>query len=97
MRATDRLAFAHDASHYRMIPAGVVTVTGSGHVANLLRVARGLRALFGLARQQADRVGVGEHHDVRMTLHRRGRHARGHRSGDGSHVLNLPSRRNKGK
>lgn len=39
-RATDRLAFAHDASHYRMIPAGVATVTGTEHLAALLRVAR---------------------------------------------------------
>jgi D-lactate dehydrogenase len=39
-RATDRLAFAHDASHYRMIPAGVVTVTGTAHLADLLRLAR---------------------------------------------------------
>ncbi|MCW2935412.1 MAG: D-lactate dehydrogenase [Actinomycetia bacterium] len=39
-RAADRLAFAHDASHYRMIPAGVVTVTGTAHLADLLRLAR---------------------------------------------------------
>jgi D-lactate dehydrogenase len=39
-RAADRLAFAHDASHYRMVPAGVVTVTGTGHLADLLRLAR---------------------------------------------------------
>ena len=39
-RAVDRLAFAHDASHYRMIPAGVVTVTGTAHLADLLRLSR---------------------------------------------------------
>jgi D-lactate dehydrogenase len=39
-RATDRLAFAHDASHYRMIPAGVVTVTGTDHLAALIRLSR---------------------------------------------------------
>jgi D-lactate dehydrogenase len=39
-RAADRLAFAHDASHYRMIPAGVVTVTGTDHLADLLRLSR---------------------------------------------------------
>ena len=39
-RAADRLAFAHDASHYRMIPAGVVTVTGLAHLAALLRLSR---------------------------------------------------------
>jgi D-lactate dehydrogenase len=39
-RAADRLAFAHDASHYRMIPAGVVTVTGTDHLAALLRLSR---------------------------------------------------------
>ena len=39
-RAADRLAFAHDASHYRMIPAGVVTVTGTDHLAALIRLCR---------------------------------------------------------
>jgi D-lactate dehydrogenase len=39
-RAADRLAFAHDASHYRMIPAGVVTVTGTAHLAALIRLSR---------------------------------------------------------
>ena len=41
-RAADRLAFAHDASHYRMIPAGVVTVTDTAHLASLLRLSREL-------------------------------------------------------
>jgi D-lactate dehydrogenase len=39
-RAADRLAFAHDASHYRMIPSGVVTVTGTAHLAALVRLSR---------------------------------------------------------
>ncbi|HEY6493995.1 MAG TPA: FAD-binding and (Fe-S)-binding domain-containing protein [Trebonia sp.] len=39
-RAVDRLAFAHDASHYRMVPAGVVTVTGAEHLAALVRLSR---------------------------------------------------------
>ena len=39
-RAADRLAFAHDASHYRMIPAGVVTVTDTDHLAGLMRLSR---------------------------------------------------------
>jgi D-lactate dehydrogenase len=39
-RASDRLAFAHDASHYRMIPAGVVTVTGTAHLAALIGLSR---------------------------------------------------------
>ncbi|HTU73816.1 MAG TPA: FAD-binding and (Fe-S)-binding domain-containing protein [Trebonia sp.] len=39
-RATDRLAFAHDASHYRMIPAGVVTVMSTAHLAALIRLSR---------------------------------------------------------
>jgi D-lactate dehydrogenase len=39
-RAADRLAFAHDASHYRMIPAGVVTITGTAHLAALIRLSR---------------------------------------------------------
>ena len=38
-RAADRLAFAHDASHYRMIPAGVVTVTDTAHLAGLMRLS----------------------------------------------------------
>ncbi len=41
-RAADRLAFAHDASHYRMIPAGVVTVTDTDHLAGLMRLSREL-------------------------------------------------------
>ena len=41
-RAADRLAFAHDASHYRMIPAGVVTVTDTAHLAALMRLSREL-------------------------------------------------------
>ncbi len=36
----DRLAFAHDASHYLMIPACVVTVTGADHLAALIRLSR---------------------------------------------------------
>jgi D-lactate dehydrogenase len=39
-RTADRLAFAHDASHYRMIPAGVVTVAGADHLAALIRLTR---------------------------------------------------------
>src|ERR1700688_1900554 len=39
-RAADRLAFAHDASHYRMIPAGVVTVMGTDHLAALIGLCR---------------------------------------------------------
>jgi D-lactate dehydrogenase len=39
-RAADRLALAHDASHYRMIPAGVVSVTGTAHLAALLSLSR---------------------------------------------------------
>ncbi|HEX4092514.1 MAG TPA: FAD-binding and (Fe-S)-binding domain-containing protein [Trebonia sp.] len=39
-RAADRLAYAHDASHYRMLPAGVVTVTGTAHLAALLGLSR---------------------------------------------------------
>jgi D-lactate dehydrogenase len=39
-RATDRLAYAHDASHYRMVPAGVVTVTGPSHLAALIGLSR---------------------------------------------------------
>ena len=39
-RAIDRLAYAHDASHYRMIPAGVVTVAGSDHLAALIGLSR---------------------------------------------------------
>jgi len=39
-RAADRLAFAHDASHYRMIPAGVVTVTSTDHLAALIGLSR---------------------------------------------------------
>jgi len=41
-RAADRLAYAHDASHYRMIPAGVVTVTDTAHLAALMRLSREL-------------------------------------------------------
>jgi D-lactate dehydrogenase len=39
-RAIDRLASSHDASHYRMIPAGVVTVTGTDHLAALIGLSR---------------------------------------------------------
>jgi len=39
-RSADRLAFAHDASHYRMIPAGVVTVTSTAHLAALISLSR---------------------------------------------------------
>nr|WP_298226534.1 FAD-binding and (Fe-S)-binding domain-containing protein [Gryllotalpicola sp.] len=39
MRATDRLAAAHDASHFLMMPAGVITVNDAGHLAGLLRLA----------------------------------------------------------
>jgi len=39
-RSSDRLASAHDASHYRMIPAGVVTVTGTAHLAALIELSR---------------------------------------------------------
>lgn len=38
-RAIDRLAMAHDASHYLMTPQSVVTVRDAGHLAELLRVA----------------------------------------------------------
>jgi D-lactate dehydrogenase len=46
-RAIDRLASAHDASHYLMIPAAVVTVTGTDHLA----------ALIGLCHQTGMPVG----------------------------------------
>jgi D-lactate dehydrogenase len=38
-RASDRLAMAHDASHYLLTPQAVVTPTGAGQVAALLRVS----------------------------------------------------------
>ncbi len=38
-RALDRLAFAHDASHYRLVPEAVVTPASAEEVAGLLRAA----------------------------------------------------------
>ncbi|MFF0700017.1 FAD-binding and (Fe-S)-binding domain-containing protein [Streptomyces tendae] len=38
-RATDRLAFAHDASHYLLVPQAVVTPRDAAQVAALLRAA----------------------------------------------------------
>ena len=38
-RATDRLGFAHDASHYLLVPQAVVTPRDAGQVAALLRTA----------------------------------------------------------
>ena len=38
-RATDRLALAHDASHYLMTPTGVVRVHDANHLAEILRLA----------------------------------------------------------
>ena len=38
-RATDRLSFAHDASHYLLVPQAVVTPRDAGQVAALLRVS----------------------------------------------------------
>ncbi|SEA40067.1 D-lactate dehydrogenase [Leifsonia sp. 21MFCrub1.1] len=38
-RAIDRLAMAHDASHYLMTPLGVVTVRDTAHLAALLRLS----------------------------------------------------------
>lgn len=43
-RATDRLAHAHDASHYLLTPQAVVAPTGTDQVAALLRAAAGLGA-----------------------------------------------------
>lgn len=40
-RAIDRLAMAHDASHYLMTPLSVVTVRDTAHLAQLLGVAAG--------------------------------------------------------
>ncbi|NUU05031.1 FAD-binding and (Fe-S)-binding domain-containing protein [Leifsonia sp. C5G2] len=40
-RAIDRLAMAHDASHYLMTPLSVVTVRDTAHLAQLLGVASG--------------------------------------------------------
>ncbi|MBI0379629.1 FAD-binding oxidoreductase [Streptomyces albiflaviniger] len=42
VRATDRLALAHDASHYLLTPRAVVTPSGTDEVAALLRAARPL-------------------------------------------------------
>src|SRR5689334_4148720 len=39
-RMLDRLALAHDASHYLMTPAGVVTIADAGHLAEVLRLCR---------------------------------------------------------
>src|SRR4051794_41434020 len=38
-RASDRLGFAHDASHYLLVPEAVVTPRDAGQVAALLRVS----------------------------------------------------------
>ncbi|MET0916225.1 MAG: hypothetical protein ABWY81_08520, partial [Jiangellaceae bacterium] len=38
-RASDRLSFAHDASHYLLVPQAVVTPRDAGQVAALLRVS----------------------------------------------------------
>jgi len=38
-RATDRLSYAHDASHYLLVPQAVVTPRDAGQVAALLRVS----------------------------------------------------------
>lgn len=38
-RASDRLSFAHDASHYLLVPQAVVTPRDAGQVAGLLRVS----------------------------------------------------------
>jgi D-lactate dehydrogenase len=43
VRATDRLAYAHDASHYLKVPLAVVTPRTAGEVAALLRTAAGDR------------------------------------------------------
>src|SRR5215212_9619762 len=47
-RASDRLGFAHDASHYLLVPQAVVAPWDAGQVAALLRVsaARGLPLTF---------------------------------------------------
>ena len=59
-RATDRLAFAHDASHYLLIPAGVVTVTDADAAGRAAAaVARAGRAgHLPLRRHQPVRPGV---------------------------------------
>ncbi|WP_174189374.1 FAD-linked oxidase C-terminal domain-containing protein [Nocardia barduliensis] len=41
VRATDRLAAAHDGSHYLLVPQAVVTARNAGDVAATLRAARG--------------------------------------------------------
>ena len=38
-RVTERFKYAHDASHYRMVPRGVATPRSAGEVASLLRAA----------------------------------------------------------
>src|SRR6185437_5183046 len=38
-RASDRLSFAHDASHYLLVPRAVVTPRNTAEVARLLRVS----------------------------------------------------------
>jgi D-lactate dehydrogenase len=47
-RATDRLGFAHDASHYLLVPQAVVTPQDAGQIASLLHVGseRGLSLTF---------------------------------------------------
>jgi D-lactate dehydrogenase len=40
-RASDRLGFAHDASHYLLVPQAVVTPRDGGQVAELLRLSAG--------------------------------------------------------
>ena len=47
-RASDRLGFAHDASHYLLVPQAVVTPRDAGQVAGLLRLsaARGVPLTF---------------------------------------------------
>jgi hypothetical protein len=47
-RASDRLGFAHDASHYLLVPQAVVTPRDAAQVAALLRVsaARGMPLTF---------------------------------------------------
>ena len=48
IRASDRLSFAHDASHYLLVPQAVVTPRGAAEVAALLRLsaAQGLALTF---------------------------------------------------
>ena len=38
-RASDRLGFAHDASHYLLVPRAVVAPRGAAEVAALLRIS----------------------------------------------------------